>query len=68
MSSNPTKFKSEDGKIVAKICWNEDWEEFQVNIWIDKVFQRDATYHTEDLDDAVGTAKYITSSGLLISN
>lgn len=68
MNTIPTKFKSQDGTIVAKISWNEDWEEFQVNTWVDKVFQKDATYHTDDLDDAVGTAKYIVSSGIVINN
>lgn len=52
-----SKYTSEDGTRVAKIVLDEDYEEFQVKLWVDKKFQKNATYHTDDLDDAVGTAK-----------
>lgn len=52
-----TKYVSEDGSKVTKIVWDEEWEEFHVKLWVDKKFQTEATYHTDDLEDAVGTAK-----------
>lgn len=52
-----SKYISEDGKKVTKILWDQEYEEFQVKLWVDKKFQKEATYHTDDLEDAVGTAK-----------
>jgi hypothetical protein len=52
-----TKYNSEDGSKVAKVLWDEEWSGFQVKLWVDKKYQKEATYHTDDLEDAVGTAK-----------
>lgn len=52
-----TKYTSEDGKKVTKILWDEEWEEFQVLLTINGKVQKEATYHTDDLEDAIGTAK-----------
>lgn len=52
-----TKYMSLDGTKVTKISYDEDYEEFQVKLWVDKKFQKEATYHRDDLEDAVGTAK-----------
>lgn len=52
-----SKYVSEDGSKVAKVVWDDEWEEFQVSITITGKFQKDATYHTDDLEDAIGTAK-----------
>lgn len=57
LQTQASKYVSEDGKKVTKIVWNGEWKEFQVKLWIDKKFQKDSTYHTDDLEDAVGTAK-----------
>ncbi len=53
--THPTNYKNGNKKAIIK--WNDEWEEFQVKLWVDKKFQKDATYHTDDLEDAVGTAK-----------
>jgi hypothetical protein len=57
LQTQASKYISEDGKKVTKILWDEEYEEFQVKLWASKKFQKDATYHTNDLEDAVGTAK-----------
>lgn len=57
LQAKASKYVSEDGSKVTKIVWDEEYEEFQVKLWVDKKFQKDATYHTDDLQDAVGTAK-----------
>lgn len=57
LQTQASKYVSEDGYKVIKIVWDEEYEEFQVKLWVDKKFQKDATYHTNDLQDAVGTAK-----------
>lgn len=57
MKNTPTKYISEDGSKVVKISWVEEWEEFHVKLWIDKKFQMGVTYFTDNLEDAVDTAK-----------
>lgn len=57
LQTQASKYVSEDGYKVTKIIWDEEYEEFQVKLWVDKKFQKDDTYHTDDLQDAVGTAK-----------
>lgn len=57
MVSQATKFQSLDGSRISKIIWDQEYEEFQVRLWINKKFQKNATYHTDDLEDAIGTAK-----------
>ncbi len=54
-----SKYVSEDGSKVAKVVWDDEWEEFQVSITINGKLQKDATYHTDDLEDAIGKAKLI---------
>jgi hypothetical protein len=51
----PTTYKNDNKKAIIK--WNDEWEEYQVWYYIDNKFQKEATYHTDDLEDAVGTAK-----------
>lgn len=51
----PTNYKNGNKKAIIK--WNDEWEEYQVWFYIDNKFQKEATYHTDDLEDAVGTAK-----------
>lgn len=41
---------------VAKIYRDSDWNEYQVDLYIDNVKQPDATYHTDDKQDAINTA------------
>lgn len=52
-----TKYTSEDGSKAAKIVWDDEWSEFQVKLWVYTKFQKESTYHTDDLEDAIGTAK-----------
>lgn len=56
-----SKYISENGKVVAKIMFDEEYQEFQVKVWIDRIFQKDATYFTDDIEDAVATAKTMVS-------
>jgi hypothetical protein len=51
----PTNYKNDNKKAIIK--WNDEWEEYQVWYYIDNKFQKEATYHTDDLEDAVSTAK-----------
>lgn len=55
MKSFPTTYKNANKKAIIK--WVEDCEEYQVWFYVDNKFQKDATYHTDDLEDAVDTAK-----------
>lgn len=51
----PTNYKNGNKKAIIK--WNDEWEEYQVWFYLENNFQKEATYHTDDLEDAVGTAK-----------
>lgn len=51
----PTTYKNDNRKALVK--WSDEWEEYQVWFYVDNNFQKEATYHTNDLEDAVGTAK-----------
>lgn len=50
-----TNYKNGDKKAIIK--WNDEWEEYQVWFYVENKFQKEATYHTDDLEDAAGTAK-----------
>lgn len=56
MKTYPTTYKKNNKKAVIK--FNEDWEEYQVWFYVDRKFQKDATYHTDDLEEAASTANY----------
>jgi len=53
MKTYPTTYKKDNKKAVIK--FNEDWEEYQVWFYVDNKFQKDATYHTDGLEDAANT-------------
>lgn len=54
MKTYPTIYKNLNKKAVIK--FNEEWEEYQVWFYVDGKIQKDASYHTDDLDDASQTA------------
>lgn len=60
MESYPSTYKNGNRKAIIK--FNEDWEEYQVWFYVDNKFQKDATYHTDDLDDAASTASRMVES------
>jgi len=49
---------SEDGKKVAKVYRNAEWEEWVVRHHVDGKHQKKADYHTNDKNDAHDTAKH----------
>ena len=51
----PTNYKNGNKKAIIK--WSDEWEEYQVWFYIENKFQKEATYHTDDLEDASNTAK-----------
>lgn len=51
----PTNYKNGNKKAIIK--WSDEWEECQVWYYIGDEFQKEATYHTDDLEDASNTAK-----------
>ena len=44
-------------KTKAVVQFESEWEEYQVLFYKNGRLQKDATYHTDDLEDAFGTAK-----------
>lgn len=54
MKTYPTTYKNLNKKAVIK--FNEEWEEYQVWFYVDGKIQKDAIYHTDDLEDASQTA------------
>lgn len=48
---------SEDGKKVAKVYRDAEWGEYRVKHFTDGVHHKDGDAHTDDIDDAHGTAK-----------
>ena len=44
-------------KTKAVVQFESEWEEYQVLFYKNGRLQKEATYHTDDLEDAVGTAK-----------
>jgi hypothetical protein len=57
MTTQISKYTSDDELKTVLVLWDDEWEEYQVKLWIGRSFQKDATYHTDDLEDAIGTAK-----------
>lgn len=48
---------SSNGKVVAKLYRDTEWEEFIVKLWVGGVYQSNADYHTDDKGDAQSTMK-----------
>jgi hypothetical protein len=42
--------------VKTKTYWHSDYEEFQVELYVGKALQTEATYYTANCDDALGTA------------
>jgi hypothetical protein len=57
MTTQISKYTSDDELKTVLVLWDDEREEYQVKLWIDRDFQKYATYHTDDLEDAIGTAK-----------
>jgi len=49
---------SPDGKKVAKVYRNKEWDEYVVKHHVDGKHQKKADYHTSDKEDAHGTANH----------
>jgi hypothetical protein len=45
------------GNRIAVVGWVEDWDEFQVFLFTQGILQGNATYHSEELADAIDTAR-----------
>jgi hypothetical protein len=52
----------ENGKLKATVHHDAEWNEYRVKFHRDGVHQKDADYHTDDKEDAHGTAKHFVSS------
>lgn len=51
------KMRSKSGYLEIRVMENEDWEEFIVQMWSDGKHLKKSDYHTDDKEDAIGTAK-----------
>ena len=47
------------GRYTAKIYRDVEWDEYRVSFYADNIKHPDADYHTDDIDDARGTAKHM---------
>lgn len=56
-SSNNSFVISDDKQRSVLVRFDEEWEEYLVELFVNGVKNEEATYHTDDLEDAVGTAK-----------
>ena len=59
MSTNPRVFNTEMGDYRAKVFYDREWEEYQVKLYWRGLPIPEATYHTDDRDDAERTAKHM---------
>ena len=46
----------------VKVYWCSEWQEYQCRLYQEGELDQPATYFTEDLDDAVGSAKYMVGT------
>lgn len=46
-----------NGNATVKVYWNGDWEEYVARLFVNGVENANASYHTDDKDDAISTAK-----------
>lgn len=44
----------------AKVYRDSEWDEYRVKFYRIGVYQKDADMHTDDKDDAIGTAEHFT--------
>lgn len=51
-----TQIESCYGSAIAKIHFCSEFQEYQVSFYIDRVKNDDATYYTDDKQDAINTA------------
>lgn len=56
---------SSDGKKVAKVYRDSEWDEYHVKHYTDGKHHTKADYHTDDKDDAHGTAKHFVKEEVL---
>lgn len=55
---------SADGKKVAKVYRDSEWDEYHVKHYTDGKHHTKADYHTDDKEDAHGTAKHFVKEGV----
>lgn len=55
--SRKFSIKSEDGKSLAKVKFNEEWDEYVVELCVEGSYIPEADYFTSDFQDACDTAK-----------
>ena len=53
--------KSEDGKKVAKVRYDYEWQEYMVELWIEGTYIAESDYFAYDFDDAKATAEEMVS-------
>jgi hypothetical protein len=56
--------RSECGRIVVFIRYCNEWDEYRVALKVDGVLTPEATYYTDDSEDAKGTANLMLESAL----
>ena len=56
--------RSECGRVVARVKYCPNWQEYSVNIHVDGVYMPEATYLTDDKQDALDTVQYMISYAL----
>jgi len=54
--------KSKDARKVAKIRYDHEWEEYQVELWIEGTHIAEADCFAYDFEDAKSTAQDMVSS------
>lgn len=60
MATRTVKHYEKDNK-KALVVYSSDWQEYIVKFYTDDVHQKEADYHADDKDDAIGTAKAFCS-------
>ena len=56
LKSTTTNMVANDN-YTAKVYWNSEWQEYQVRLFVNGIYIKAATYHTDWAEDAIGTAR-----------
>ena len=46
-----------NGNREVKIVWDSEWQQYQCRLYVENKFYQPATYFTDDLSDAIDSAK-----------
>lgn len=49
--------KSDDGSKIAKIRYDQEWQEYRVELWIEGTHIVEGDYFAYDFEDAMSTAE-----------